>query len=49
MFDTFYDQFAGRNNIPFSNFAPRDYAEENWLAPPAQVEELPGGLIPDEM
>jgi hypothetical protein len=49
MFDTLYEQFSGRKNIPFPDFAAKDYDDENWLLPPAQVEELPRGLIPDEM
>jgi hypothetical protein len=49
MFDTFYDQFSSRKNIPFPDFVANDYDEENWLIPAAQVEELPCGLIPDEM
>jgi hypothetical protein len=49
MFDTLYDQFSSRNNIPFPDFTTKEFDGENWLIPPAQVEELPCGLIPDEM
>jgi hypothetical protein len=49
MFDHLYDQLVTARAAPFSDFSSDYYAQENWLPPPAQMEELPGGLIPDEV